>query len=118
MRLDKDGTRDRIVGVFTKLGLRPPVFLPVGAQGEYLSGGFQHQNRMYTIEIYDEDVLMHEGTSIYECYSREDYRGSEALVNSFTDHLSRYLSGQPWYKNALLDHVRSVLKRLRRPTSS
>ena len=88
--------RDRICRVFLDLGLEPPAFEWREGDLKYLAGEFDREGRKYRIEIYDENVVMHEGKRYYECYMRGEFRSEEALIEGFAVRLTRLLSGGPW----------------------
>jgi len=91
-----DKCKDRIIGTFSRLGLTVPVFEPRIGELPYLAGEFVHAGRKYRIEIYDKNVVMHEGPHYYECYMREEWKSEEGLVSGFVARLERLLSGGTW----------------------
>lgn len=107
--------RDRVLEVFASLGGEAPTFRALRGDLEYLSGDFQHEGRTYTIEIYDENVLVQEGKHRYECYLREEWVSEESLLNGFASRLTRLLSGGPWAapgEGSFLSRVGAAIKKL------
>jgi hypothetical protein len=99
LRLSKEFAarcRDRILDVFASLDLEPPRFQAREGNLPYIAGEFAHGGRTYRIEIYNENVVMHEGGRYYECYMRDEFQNEESLIRGFAIRLTRLLSGGPW----------------------
>lgn len=50
----------------------------------------------HRIEIYRDEVVMHQGDRLFEPYMPREFESNEAQIRGFCERLDRYLSGGDW----------------------
>ncbi len=97
-RTSKDFRRlckERVASTFAALGLEVPLFYDVPGH-QYAVAELKHRGQIHKIEVYDDDVVMLAGKSLFECYMRDEWQNEDTLISGFTTRLTRYLSGGSW----------------------
>jgi hypothetical protein len=108
----RDRARQRIGEAFVNADLSPPDFLGIE---DALVATFQLRGRKYEIILHEEDLVMVEGDSLYECYMAEELRNEEAFIEGFAARLSRFLEGGVWEgsdEKGLVGRIGELARRL------
>ena len=57
---------------------------------------FTFKGEEHVLAVFEDNVNMRQGPSLYECYMPEEFVGEDVRVENFVVRLDRYLSGLSW----------------------
>jgi hypothetical protein len=107
----------RLLEVFVENGLDEVRFERRSNGLNWFAAEFTLKGRQHTVGVYERDVTMTAGDSLFECYMRHEFASEEALIESFAARLDRYLSGGPWegldeksFPELIKEKVKSLLR--------
>jgi hypothetical protein len=104
---------ERIAATFRAAGRNAPEFLPDSSiDVPYFRARFEHLGKTHTLEVCRDQVTMHAGPLLFECYMKAEWSSEDAYITGFATRLSRYLGGGKWegQNERLSDQIRTTLR--------